>query len=157
MHLRLQRYLTRSYISLISSSLFFFRYSPGVVKIDGRGDFGSRRGDIKYIRIISPSVDPFGELLNKNKIRTACLNRMFTTQPDVSENVQKYLNVIDRWDWSPFQLNQLTGNRCLHFTMMKLWQRYNFSQRFSISPSVLMAYADVLEENYQIVSDLEIY
>jgi len=78
------------------------------------------------------------------------LQRMFTTQPDVSENVQKYLNVIDKWNWSPFQLNNLTGNRCLHFTMMKLWQRYNFSQRFSISPNVLMAYADVLEEHYQV-------
>ena len=136
MHLRLQRY---------QHGYTYHSLTPlGWSKL--MGGFGRV---ILYTSGSSPSLDPFGELLKI--IRTVCLNRMFTTQPDVSENVQKYLNVIDRWDWSPFQLNQLTGNRCLHFTMMKLWQRYNFSQRFSISPSVLMAYADVLEENYQIV------
>ena len=77
---------------------------------------------------------------------------MFTVQPDMSENVQQYLNEIDLWHWNPFRLNQLTANRCLHFTMMKLWQRYNFSQRFKIAPQVLMAYCDILEEHYQIVS-----
>ena len=77
---------------------------------------------------------------------------MFTVQPDMSENVQQYLNEIDLWHWNPFRLNHLTGNRCLHFTMMKLWQRYNFSQRFKIAPQVLMAYCDILEEHYQIVS-----
>ena len=81
------------------------------------------------------------------------LKRMFTVQPDMSENVQQYLNEIDLWHWNPFRLNHLTGNRCLHFTMMKLWQRYNFSQRFKIAPQVLMAYCDILEEHYQIVSD----
>ena len=64
---------------------------------------------------------------------------MFTVQPDMSENVQQYLNEIDLWHWNPFRLNQLTANRCLYFTMMKLWQRYNFSQRFKIAPQVLMA------------------
>jgi len=78
------------------------------------------------------------------------LQRMFTVQPDMSENVQQYLNEIDLWHWNPFRLNHLTGNRCLHFTMMKLWQRYNFSQRFKIAPQVLMAYCDILEEHYQI-------
>ena len=33
------------------------------------------------------------------------------------------------------------------------WQRYNFMQRFRISPTVLMAYADIIEEHYQIVSE----
>ena len=83
--------------------------------------------------------------------------RMFTVQPDMSENVQQYLNEIDLWHWNPFRLNHLTGNRCLHFTMMKLWQRYNFSQRFKIAPQVLMAYCDILEEHYQIVSHLWIF
>ena len=78
---------------------------------------------------------------------------MFTVQPDLSENVEKYLNKIDDWGWNPFVINNLTCNRGLHFTMMKLWQRYNFIQRFRISPNVLMAYADILEEHYQIVSD----
>ena len=48
---------------------------------------------------------------------------MFTLQPDLSENVQKHLNRIDNWGWNPFHINELTCNRSLHFTMVKLWQR----------------------------------